>query len=334
VKAIGLYGATAGIGASLGLVIGGALAAEISWRVGFFINVPIGVAMMVLAPRFLPETPRQPGRFDVTGALTATLGVGALVFGIIHAAGSGWGAPITVGSVVIGAVLMAALVAGERGAQQPIMPLRLFASHERVVGYLTRMLYMAAMMGFFFFTSQYMQGVLGFTALAAGFGFLPMTVVNFVVAMAVPRVTQRLGQNVPLAAGVGLAAVGMLWLAQVGTGSSYWIAVAAPMLLIGIGQGLVFAPVTSLGLAGVQSSDAGAASGLINSFHQVGSAVGLGVLVTVSAHAGAGRDTASAVLTAQVHVALEVAAAILALALLVVLTLFITKLIRLRRTNH
>jgi MFS family permease len=196
-RAIALYGATAGIGASLGLVIGGALTTWVSWRIGFFINVPIGVAMICLAPRFLPETGRQPGRFDALGALSATLGVGALVFGIIHAATAGWGSPVTVVSLVIGVVVLSALVLGEHRAQQPIMPLRLFASHERVTGYLTRMLYLAAMMGFFFFTSQYLQGVLGFSALAAGAGFLPMTVVNFVVAMAVPLVTARLGQVVP-----------------------------------------------------------------------------------------------------------------------------------------
>lgn len=328
VKAIGLYGATAGIGASLGLVLGGALAAGISWRVGFFINVPIGAAMIALAPRFLPETPRTPGRFDAFGAAAATLGVGALVFGIIRAADAGWGATETVGSMAVGAILLVALVSGEHRAEQPIMPLRLFASHERVTGYLTRMLYMAAMMGFFFFTSQYLQGVLGFSALAAGVGFLPMTVVNFVVALAVPRVTARLGQNMPLAAGLALTATGMFWLAQVSVGSSYWTAVAAPMVLIGTGQGLVFAPVTSQGLAGVGAADAGAASGLVNSFHQIGSAVGLGVLVTVSAHAGSGLAMAAAVLSAQVHVALEVAAVILAVGLVVVLILVTCDLLR------
>jgi hypothetical protein len=131
---------------------------------------------------------------------------------------------------------------------------------------------------------------------------------------------------------VALTVVGMFWLAQVGVESSYWTAVASPMLLIGVGQGLVFAPVTSLGLTGVQSADAGAGSGLINSFHQIGSAVGLGVLVAASAHAGAGN--ASAGLTAHVHLALEVATAMLGLAFVVVLTLLVPALASRRNTSH
>ena len=322
-KAIALYGATAGIGASLGLVIGGALADWVSWRSGFFLNVPIGIAMIVLAPRYLPETARQRGRFDVTGALSATLGVGALVFGIIHSADSSWTAPATVAALAVGALLLVGLVAGERRAAQPIMPLRLFASRERVGGYLTRMLYLGAMIGFFFFTTQYLQGVLGFSAFAAGMAFLPMTAVNFAVAMAIPRVTARFGQALPLTVGVALTLAGMAWLAQVHTGSGYWTAVAAPMLLIGAGQGLAFAPLTSAGLAGVDSANAGAASGLVNTFHQLGSALGLGVLIAASAHAGSGLDTPTAALTAHVQTALETGTALLGLALIVTLALLV-----------
>ena len=123
-----MYGATAGIGASLGLVIGGALAHWISWRAGFFVNVPIGAAMIALAPRFIPETGRARGRFDVFGALSATLGVGALVFGIINTADAGWTSPVTVTAVSAGIVLLVVFVLIQRRAAQPIMPLRLFAA--------------------------------------------------------------------------------------------------------------------------------------------------------------------------------------------------------------
>ncbi|WP_258229388.1 MFS transporter, partial [Arthrobacter sp. HMWF013] len=186
-RAIALYGATAGIGASLGLVIGGALAHWISWRAGFFVNVPIGAAMIALAPRFLPETGRASGRFDVSGALSATLGVGALVFGIINAAEAGWDSPVTAMTVSAGVVLLIVFVLIERKATQPIMPLRLFASRRRTGAYVARFLYLGAMIAFFFFTTQFLQVVLGFDPLQAGLGFLPMTAVNFAVAMAVPR---------------------------------------------------------------------------------------------------------------------------------------------------
>jgi MFS family permease len=152
-RAVALYGATAGIGASLGLVIGGALAHWISWRAGFFVNVPIGAAMIVLAPRFLPDTGRASGRFDVFGALSATLGVGALVFEIINTE-AGWALPVTATAISAGVVLLVVFVLIERKAAQPIMPLHLFASRRRTGAYVARFLYLDAMIGFFFFTTS------------------------------------------------------------------------------------------------------------------------------------------------------------------------------------
>jgi EmrB/QacA subfamily drug resistance transporter len=332
-RAVALYGATAGIGASLGLVIGGALADWVSWRAGFFMNVPIGAAMIVLAPRFIPESTRSRGRFDLTGAGSATLGVGALVYGIIHAAGSGWGAAATVIPILAGAVLLAVLVLAEGRAAEPVMPLRLFASRARAGAYVARMLYLGAMIGFFFYSTQYLQGVLGFSAFQAGVAFFPMTVVNFAVAMTIPRLTARLGQAVPLTAGVVLTLAGMAWLAQVQATSPYWTAVALPMVLIGAGQGLAFAPLTSAGIAGVGASDAGAASGLVNTFHQLGMALGLSVLVAVSASSGHGLAPAAA-LTAHVHAALTAGAVLLGACLLAVLGLILPAHPRHRRPRQ
>ena len=332
-KAVALYGATAGIGASLGLVIGGALADWVSWRAGFFLNVPMGIAMIVLAPRYLPETARRRGRFDLIGAVCATLGVGALVFAIIHSAQASWTSPVTIAALMAGLVLLVGLVAGERRAAQPIMPLRLFNSRARVGAYVARFLYLGAMIGFFYFGTQYLQGVLGFSAFEAGVAFFPMTVVNIAVAMAIPRLTARFGQGIPLAAGVALTLIGMAWLSQVTTSSSYWGAVALPMLLIGAGQGLAFAPLTSAGIAGVDADDAGAASGLVNTFHQLGMALGLGVLITASAHAGSGLSSAPAVLTAHVDTALATGSALLVLYLIAALTLILPTELRSRRRN-
>jgi len=315
-RAVAWYGATAGIGASLGLVVGGALADWVSWRAAFLVNVPIAAAMIVAARRVLAETERRRGRFDAIGAVCATLGMGALVFGIIESAEQGWASPVTVTGLVVGVVLLVVLVVHESRASQPIMPLRLFRSRERSGAYATRMLYMGAMIGFFYFTTQYLQDALGFSPLQAGLGFLPMTVVNFAVAMAIPRLAARIPGAVLLLGGVTATLAGMAWLSRLGVGDTYLEAVALPMLLIGVGQGLTFAPMTSAGISGVPAEDAGAASGLLNTAHQLGMALGLGVLVAVSARTG-DLDGAAAV-TAHVSVALTGSTLLLAMTLLVV----------------
>ena len=320
-RAVAAYSAVAGIGASLGLVIGGVLADEVSWRAGFFLNVPIGAAMLLAARRFIAETGHRGGRFDLVGALCATLGMTALVFAIINSADAGWTAPATVGAFLAGAVLLTALVVNEVRAEQPVMPLRLFASRRRCGAYLVRMLYLGAMIGFFFFTTQYLQGVLGFTPLQAGLAFLPMSAVNFAVALYVNRVIRRLGPTVVLTAGVAATLAGMAWLSRVGAGSSYLSAVALPMVLIGAGQGLAFAPMTSAGLAGVEASDAGAASGLINTFHQVGSALGLAILAAVSTAAVPAGAPAATALTDRVTAALTAGSLLLAAALVLTVVL-------------
>jgi len=310
-RAVAWYGATAGIGASLGLVVGGACAHWISWRAGFFINLPVGVAMMVAAVRYLGETERRTGRFDSVGALSATLGVGAIVFGIVNSADAGWGSPVTVAALLAGVVLLVVLVANEWRVEQPIMPLRLFRNRERSGAYAARMLFLGAMIGFFYFTTQYMQGVLGFTPLEAGLGFFPMTVVNFVVAIAVPRLTRRFGNAMLLAAGLAVTLAGMAWLSRLGAGDPYLTSVALPMILIGAGQGLAFAPLTAAGISGVSVADAGAASGLVNTFHQLGSALGLGILIAVSAN--------GSTLTAHVATALTGSSVFMAAALVIAL---------------
>jgi EmrB/QacA subfamily drug resistance transporter len=287
-NAVALYGATAGIGASLGLLVGGAAASWVSWRAGFFINLPIGAAMIALAPKYLPETAPRTGAFDLRGAFLATLGTGGVVFGVIESAARGWGDPVVVTSLVLAAVALIGLGVNERRAEQPIMPLRLFDDRRRSGAYLCRALYMGAMIGFFFFTTQLLQESYGFTALQAGLGFLPMTAVNFVVAVRVPTLSRRFGGAALLVTGVAITFVGIGWLAQAdGTGgtSGYVTAVALPMLLVGIGQGLAFAPLTSFGIVDAPAEDAGAASGLVNTFHQLGMAIGLAVLVALSASA-------------------------------------------------
>lgn len=320
-RAVAWYGATAGIGASLGLLVGGALTDWVSWRAAFLVNVPIALAMIVGARKVLDETPRRRQRFDVVGALCAALGMGAVVFGIIESGEAGWGSVRVAVALVIGLLLLTLLVVNETRHEQPIMPLRLFRSRERSGAYAARMLYLGAMIGFFF-TTQYLQDGLGFTPLQAGLGFLPMSVVNFAVAMAIPRLGARIPNAVLLAGGTALTLVGMAWLSRAGVADPYLTSVALPMVLVGAGQGLAFAPLTNAGIAGVPPADAGAASGLVNTAHQLGMALGLGILVAVSARAGTGLEGPAAV-AEQVSAALTGSGVMLALALVVVLVLIV-----------
>lgn len=320
-RAVAAYSAVAGIGASAGLVVGGFLADAVSWRAGFFINIPIAASMIFAALRVIEPSQRRQGAFDMVGALTGTLGMTALVFSIIRAGESGWADIMTLSAFGIGILLLVSFTVNEARARQPIMPLRLFASRARVGAYLTRFLYLGAMMGFFFFTTQYMQLVLGFSSLAAGFGFLPMTAVNFVVALVVTRAVRRFGVFNILVCGVGLTLGGMLWLSRVGAHSNYWLAVALPMVLIGLGQGLAFAPMTSAGLAGVKGADAGASSGVINTFHQMGSAVGLSVIVALAAARISSHLPEATALLMRINTAFLGSSVLLAMALVVVLAL-------------
>jgi hypothetical protein len=229
---------------------------------------------------------------------------------------------------VAGLLLLAFFVVHERSAAQPIMPLRLLASGERSGAYAGRILFLGAMMGFWFFITQYLQNVRGDGPLAAGIAFLPMTIANFAVALAVPRLTHRLGSGRAgngrlLAVGLTATLIGMFWLSRLTADVSYLTGIALPMVLIGAGQGASLSPLTAAGIARVAPADAGAASGLTNVAHQIGGSLGLGILVTVFAAATTDGLDARTLLAHQVGVALTAGTAMLALALVIVLALIV-----------
>jgi EmrB/QacA subfamily drug resistance transporter len=285
-RALAAYGAVAGGGGSVGLVLGGMLTDWISWRWGLWINVPVGIVLIWLAPRVLAETERRPGRFDLPGAAASTAGMTALVYGFVHAAEAGWGDPVTVASFALGVTLLATFVAVERRAVQPVTPLRLFATRQRAGAYLARMLLVGGMFSMFFFLSQYLQGVRGFSPLQAGLGFLPMTAVMFSTVRFVPRMSARWGDARLLVGGVSVALVGMAWLSRLDVGTPFFPDIVLPLVLLGLGMGSALAPLTGAALAGVEPGDAGAASGVVNAAQQLGVSLGLSVLVTVAAGAG------------------------------------------------
>jgi EmrB/QacA subfamily drug resistance transporter len=288
-RAMGLYAAIASGGASLGLVLGGVITQWASWRWAFFINVPVGLAVMAATPAILTETPRQPGRFDLAGALTSVTGMAALVYAFIRAASVGWTDRLTLAALAVAAVTLAAFVLTEARARQPVTPLRLFADHQRAAAYATRLLLVGGMFGMFFFATQFLQLVLGFTPVQAGLAFLPMTVLLFGVSRLAARLLGRFAP-LPLAvAGVVPVVAGMAWLSRISPATGYLPGVVGPMILFGAGMGLAFVPLTTASLAGVRPADAGAAASMVNVTQQVGGALGLAVLVSVFGAASAGR---------------------------------------------
>jgi EmrB/QacA subfamily drug resistance transporter len=290
-RAVGLYTAVSIGGSAVGLIAGGMLTQWVSWRWVLFVNVPIGLAVFALSRLALPQTPPKTGRFDLTGALTSTIGMAALVYGFVHAATSGWGDTATLASFVVGVVLLVVFVRTELRAPSPITPLRLFADRNRSTSYVARLLLVAGMMGMFFFLTQFLQEVLGYSALKTGFAFLPLTAVVFLASMLSARVLAERFQNRTLmTAGIALSTTGLLWLTQLSETSTYG-SLLGPLLVFGIGNGIAFVPLTTAALDGVEPADAGAASGLVNVMQQVGGSLGLAVLVTVfgsaSTHAAA-----------------------------------------------
>jgi EmrB/QacA subfamily drug resistance transporter len=280
-RALGIYMGVITGGSSLGLVLGGIITEWLSWRWVLFINVPIGIAVVAITPLFVSETPRQPGHFDVMGAITSTAGVSALVYGFIRAASNGWSDHLGIGAFGLAVVLLAVFVVNEARASQPITPLRLFADASRSGSFVTRLLIIAGMFGVFFFLTQFLQRILLFSPLRAGIAFLPMTVALFTVSRLAPRLMPRLGVKPLMIIGMLPVIAAMAWLSRISADSGYWAYVFGPMMLLGLGFGLVFVPLTTTSLAGVPPKDSGAASGMLNMLQLVGGSLGLAILVAV-----------------------------------------------------
>jgi EmrB/QacA subfamily drug resistance transporter len=301
-RAMALYAAVASGGASLGLVLGGVITQWVSWRWVFFVNVPIGVLVAVLTPAFLRETPRRPGHFDLMGALSSVTGMSALVYAFIRASSAGWSDLTTLAALVVAAFGLAIFVATETQATQPVTPLRLFADSQRSASYLARLLLVGGMFGMFYFATQFLQVVLGFSPVMAGVAFLPMTVLLFAVSRLAARLLGRFRPLGLMVAGLVLVIAGMAWLSRITPATAYLPGVLGPMLLFGAGVGLAFVPLTTTALAGVRPEDSGAASSMVNVAQQVGGALGLAVLITVFGGASkAGTAAGSAAMLASHH---------------------------------
>ena len=275
-KAIAYYGATGGLGASLGLVIGGLIASYLSWRIGFLLNVPIGIIMILLTLKFIPVSQPSGGHIDWLGSLLSVLGIATLVYSI-----NGAQQPIIMLAVSI--ILLSLFIWQERRSAEPIMPLRLFVNRERSSAYIARFFFLGAMISYFFLAPRAMQHVYGFTPLMAAIGFLPETIPQFIFATLVVRLNNYFSNTMIMIVGTLITFLGLLIGSLVGIQSGYIWSVAVPMVIIGIGQGLSLSPLTVAGVANTDPQIAGSASGVVNTVHQVGSSVGLSIVTLLTA---------------------------------------------------
>jgi EmrB/QacA subfamily drug resistance transporter len=281
VRALALLAAMSGGGFAIGLILGGLLTELASWRWVLFINVPFGIAAVILAPRYVREPQRQPARLDLRGAVTATTGVASLVYAFIHSATDGWSDPVTLAALVLGVVMIGAFLLLESRSDQPLLPLWLFTDRNRAAGFANFLLGPAAMMSMFFFLTQFLQDVRGFSAIATGFAFLPMAAGMFGMTRVVPRLLGRFGPKPLAVTGTALMVIGLSWLTQLTTTTGYFPGLFGPMVIMGIGGGLAFVPLAPVIFASIPQANAGSAGGALQTMQQVGATLGLAVLVTV-----------------------------------------------------
>ncbi len=282
-KALAVWGAVAGSGGAAGVLAGGVLTEYLGWEWVLWVNVPIGIAAAFAAPLLLAESTAdsESRTFDVAGAVSVTAGLSLLVYALVDANDAGWGSAQTLGLLAATAVLLGAFVAVELRSSHPLVPFSFFRHRTRTGANVVGLLLGAGLFSMFFFLSLYMQFVLRFDALETGFAYLPLALMIIASAGGASQLVTRLGFKPVLVTGLLLVTAGLLWFTQVSVDGSYVSDVLFPSLLVGAGLGLSFVPVTIAATSGVTSGEAGLASGLINTFQQVGGALGLAVLAAV-----------------------------------------------------
>jgi EmrB/QacA subfamily drug resistance transporter len=286
-RAMGVYAAMSVAGGAVGLIAGGLLVQYLDWRWVFFVNVPIGLALAFLAPRVLRESERRRGAFDLPGAITGSLGLAALVYGLSSAATSPngvshWGDTKVIVSLVAAVVLLVAFGFIEVRSKHALVPMRVLRSRDRTGSYLIMLCVGTALFGMFFFLTLFLQDVWGYSALKTGIAYLPMISTVMVASGISSQLINRIGARPLMVAGTAIAAGGMFWLSRITENSHYASGLLGPMMVTALGMGLVFVPLSLVALAKVADNDAGVASSLLNTGQQVGGSIGLAILGTVA----------------------------------------------------
>lgn len=311
-KATGIYGGIAGVGASVGLLLGGVLTEYLDWRWVMYVNVLFAVGAFIGGATLLRHVPaRNRQKLDLVGAMLAASGLSFLVYGFSNASqqpgSQGWTDPVTVGTLIGGVVLLAVFVLAERRVAHPLLPLRILLDRDRGGAYLSLLLSAIGMFAVFLFLTYYLENTLGYSAVMTGLAFLPMSGTLMLATVIGSVLVARVRPRVLVPAGALLSAVAMVLLTGIGLQSHYTSDLLPALLLMGLGMGLVFAPSFSLGTSGVASGDAGVASAALNVSMQVGGSIGTSLLNTIAATAAAGYVTAhiAAVMASANHAAAQ-----------------------------
>jgi EmrB/QacA subfamily drug resistance transporter len=282
-KAFAVYGAISGTGAAIGLIAGGALTEFLSWRWTLLVNTPVAILVAIAAVPLLKESKAEGDRhFDVPGALVATSGLALLVYGFTEASLHSWTAPLTLALLAAATVLLVGFVWWERRAANPMLPLHIVLDRSRGGSYLAFFLATLTMFSVFLFLTYYFQGVLHYSALKAGVAFLPFPLGVITSSIIASKTLPRFGPRVLATTGFSSAVLGLIWLTQLPAHPAYLTHVVPALLLISLGMGHVFVPLSSTALLGVPNHDAGAASALVNTMQQVGGSLGVAFMNTIA----------------------------------------------------
>jgi len=293
-KALGIWSMVAGGGGALGLVLGGLLTQYVDWRWTFFINVPIGIAVLLLARKFVPASlPTSKQKVDYTGALTITGGLIAAVYAFELVPKHGWGSPETIWTFILAAVLLVAFYINERVVKHPLIDLSIFKRRNVTGGALIQVLLPAAMFSMFFYLSIYLQGMLHYTPTEAGVANLPFTMTIILIAGFLSSKATKVNVKALLVAAPLLVAAGLLWLSRLPLESNYWFDLLPGIIVMAAGMAITFVLVTVMATSGISHKESGLVSGLLNTSQQIGGAIGLAVLSVISTQATNDRMAAA-----------------------------------------
>jgi len=321
-KALGVWGAVAGSGGAAGVLLGGVLTDGLGWQWVLWVNVPIGLIAAAIAPSLIAESRSDSDRrhFDFAGAVSITAGLSVLVYALVDANNAGWGSARTIGLLAAAVALIAAFVGIERRSRSPLVPFRIFRLRTLRGANVVGLLVGASLFSMFFYISLYMQQVLGYSPIKAGLSYLPLAVSIIVSAGIASQLVTRIGFKQVLAVGMALIATALVWFSQISVHGSFLGDILGPSLLAAIGLGFAFVTTTIAAMSGVGDSEAGLASGLINTTQQVGGALGLAILSAISISI-TGSSRVPQVLTDGFHSAFLAGAGIAAIGLVATLTL-------------